>query len=142
MAMPKKKTAALARPVRRAGPARRASASASARPAAKAPARMPAPAPTAKADNGKGGEAPKADKAEKIDKAHKVKVLRDSFTMPKTEFAVLQALKQRASHGGRAVKKSEVLRAGVLALAEMGDAAFLAAIGAVPAVKTGRPAKA
>ena len=54
----------------------------------------------------------------------------------------LQALKQRALDGGRPLKKSEVLRAGLLALAEMGDAAFLAAISAVPAVKTGRPAKA
>jgi hypothetical protein len=33
-----------------------------------------------------------------------------------------------------------VLCAGVQALAGMGDAAFLAAVGAVPVVKTGRPA--
>jgi hypothetical protein len=34
-----------------------------------------------------------------------------------------------------------VLRAGVMALAAMGDAAFLACLTGVPAVKTGRPAK-
>jgi hypothetical protein len=138
MATAKKKSAAPAKPARKAVAPRRASA----RPAAKAPARVPAHVAAVKADAGKDGEATRPEKAEKAEKAHKVKVMRDSFTMPKTEFAVLQALKQRASNGGRALKKSEVLRAGVLALAEMGDAAFLAAIAAVPAVKTGRPAKA
>jgi hypothetical protein len=37
------------------------------------------------------------------------------------------------------VKKSELLRAGIKALAAMGDAAFAAALGNVPAIKTGRP---
>ena len=39
------------------------------------------------------------------------------------------------------MKKSEVLRAGIKALAGMTDASFLATLSAVPAVKTGRPAK-
>jgi hypothetical protein len=54
---------------------------------------------------------------------------------------VLDQLKLRAAKLGRPAKKSEVLRAGVQALAGMGDAAFLAAVGGVPALKTGRPAK-
>jgi hypothetical protein len=78
----------------------------------------------------------------KPDKPRKDKLLRDSFTIPKSEFAVLDALKQRAAKAGRPVKKSEVLRAGVKALAAMADSAFLAALGAVPAIKTGRPTKA
>lgn len=84
----------------------------------------------------------KADKPEKADKVKKPKLVRDSFTIPKTEYAVLEELKLRASKLGRPTKKSEVLRAGVQALAAMGDAAFLATVNAVPAVKTGRPAKA
>lgn len=85
----------------------------------------------------------KADKGDKAaDKAKKPKLVRDSFTIPKTEYAVLEELKLRAGKLGRPTKKSEVLRAGVQALAAMGDAAFLATVGAVPAVKTGRPAKA
>ena len=76
------------------------------------------------------------------DKPRKTKLVRDSFTIPKTEYAVIEALKERAAKAGRPAKKSEVLRAGVKALAVMGDAAFLAALGAVPAIKTGRPAKA
>ena len=60
---------------------------------------------------------------------------------PKAEYAVLQELKQRSAKLGRPAKKSEVLRAGVNALAAMGDAAFTAAIATVPALKTGRPSK-
>jgi hypothetical protein len=48
----------------------------------------------------------------------------------------------RAGKGGIAAKKSEILRAGIKALAAMNDAAFAAALGAVPPIKTGRPAKA
>lgn len=79
--------------------------------------------------------------AGKADKTKKPKLVRDSFTIPKTEYAVLEDLKLRAAKLGRPTKKSEVLRAGVQALAAMGDAAFLACVSGVPAVKTGRPAK-
>ena len=78
---------------------------------------------------------------DKADKSKKLKLVRDSFTIPKAEYAVLEAMKLRAAKLGRPTKKSEVLRAGVQALAAMGDAAFLACVGSVPAVKTGRPAK-
>lgn len=80
-------------------------------------------------------------KPDKSDKPRKNKLLRDSFTIPKSEYAVLEALKERAAKAGHPAKKSEVLRAGVKALSVMGDIAFLAALGAVPAIKTGRPAK-
>ena len=59
----------------------------------------------------------------------------------RTRFRVLDDLKLRAARLGRPAKKSEVLRAGIMALAAMGDAAFLATVTGVPAVKTGRPAK-
>ncbi len=69
----------------------------------------------------------------------KTKLVRDSFTMPKSEYAVIDSLKQRSAQAGRPLKKSEVLRAGVKALAAMADADFAAAIGNVQALKTGRP---
>jgi hypothetical protein len=84
---------------------------------------------------------PKAEKSDKADKARKLKLVRDSFTIPKAEYAVLEAMKDRAAKAGAPAKKSEVLRAGIKALAGLSDAAFLAALGAVPAIKTGRPAK-
>jgi len=84
----------------------------------------------------------KAKAEDGADKPKKPKLVRDSFTMPKGEYAVLDELKMRAAKLGRPTKKSEVLRAGVQALAALGDAAFLAAVNGVPAIKTGRPAKA
>jgi hypothetical protein len=90
----------------------------------------------------KPAKAEKPKKADAADKAKKPKLVRDSFTIPKNEYTVLEDLKLRAAKLGRPVKKSEVLRAGVIALAGMGDAAFLATVSGVPAVKTGRPAKA
>lgn len=115
---------------------------------AKAPARKAAAKPAAKAAPAKkaAAKAPAAGaakdaKADKADKAKKPKLVRDSFTIPKVEYAVLDELKQRAAKLGRPMKKSEVLRAGLKALAGMTDASLLATLSAVPAVKTGRPAK-
>lgn len=76
---------------------------------------------------------------EKAAKPKKPKLVRDSFTIPKAEYLVLDELKQRAAVLARPVKKSELLRAGIKALAAMSDAAFLAALADVPAIKTGRP---
>jgi hypothetical protein len=72
-------------------------------------------------------------------KIKKDKLVRDSFTMPKAEYAVLAELKQRAVRLARSVKKSELLRAGVKLLATLSDTALLTALAQVPAIKTGRP---
>lgn len=80
------------------------------------------------------------NKPVKLEKVKKPKLIRDSFTIPKPEYVVLDALKERAGKLARGVKKSELLRAGIKALAAMPDAAFLAALAAVPTIKTGRPA--
>jgi hypothetical protein len=72
----------------------------------------------------------------------KEKVVRDSFTMPKSDYEKIAVLKQKCLDAGVSVKKSEILRAGLLLL----DSApttegLLAAISAVETIKTGRPAK-
>ena len=69
----------------------------------------------------------------------KPKLVRDSFTIPKSEYMVLDGLKVRAANLTRHVKKSELLRAGIAALNAMGDKAFLDALNGVPSLKTGRP---
>ena len=121
--------------------------------AARAPAKSPAKPPlkTAAKTPVKAKLSPQAktavktavkpvNKPIKVEKAKKPKMIRDSFTIPKTEYVVIDALKERAGKLSRAAKKSELLRAGVKALAAMSDAAFLAALTAVPTIKTGRPA--
>ncbi len=69
----------------------------------------------------------------------KPKLVRDSFTIPKPEYLVLEVLKARAVKLTRPAKKSELLRAGIQALHQMTDKAFLAALDSVPSLKTGRP---
>lgn len=69
----------------------------------------------------------------------KPKLVRDSFTIPKNEFAAIEAMKTRAIALGTSVKKSELLRAGLMALQSLSDADFKAALAAVPTLKTGRP---
>ena len=78
---------------------------------------------------------------EKTSKQKKPKLVRDSFTIPKAEYLILDDLKQRAVRTGTPTKKSELLRAGIKALAAMTDSGFKAALSAVPTIKTGRPAK-
>lgn len=122
MATAKKTSPAAGKPP--AAPTTRAKAPATKKvsPAKKAPAK-PAATPT----------------VQKVAKPKKPKLVRDSFTIPKAEYVVLEALKQRAAKHTRAVKKSELLRAGIKALAAMPDAAFLTALANVPTIKTGRP---
>jgi hypothetical protein len=79
--------------------------------------------------------------ASEDNKTKKPKLVRDGFTMPKNEYAVLDVLKLRAAKLGRPVKKSELLRAGVKALEAMSDTALTQALDNVPAIKTGRPKK-
>lgn len=80
-------------------------------------------------------------RAEKAVKAKKPKLVRDRFTLPKTEKAALAELKERSGKLGLPVKKSELLRAGIKAMAGMPDQLLLAALKAVPRVKADRPAK-
>ncbi len=108
--------------------------------AAKRPA---AKKPLSKAFAGsKTAKTAKPIKPVKAEKPKKPKLVRDSFTIPKVEYVVLEALKLRAAKLTRAVKKSELLRAGIKALAAQSDAAFLSSLEKVPAIKTGRPASA
>ena len=82
--------------------------------------------------NGKPNLAPAGPKV-------KHKLVRDSFTIPKAEYEVLEGLKHRAVNLKRPAKKSELLRAGVAALHGMTDKAFLSALNGVTSLKTGRP---
>ncbi|MBZ4201394.1 MAG: hypothetical protein LAC66_05820 [Methylotenera sp.] len=77
----------------------------------------------------------------KAPKVPKLKMERDSFTMPKTEYAQFAVLKDRLVKLGQPAKKSELLRAGIMQLAAMTDAALKAAMAKVPTIKTGRPNK-
>ncbi len=78
---------------------------------------------------------------EKPLKPKKIKLVRDSFTIPKPEYLILDNLKLRATNLKHPIKKGELIRAGIKALAAMTDQQLLGALKAVPMLKTGRPGK-
>jgi hypothetical protein len=98
-------------------------------------------APETLAKKTKTAQSAKADKGSKAPKAPKLrqKAVRDSFTMPEADFSLVATLKARALAGKRETKKSELLRAGLQALAAMDGPTLLAALQALEPVKTGRP---
>ena len=142
-------TARPARPARKAAAPAKAATAAKKSPAKTAPRRAarpaaapakPAPVKAATAKATSKVTAP-AKTEKKKDKPEKVKVVRDSFTIPKVEYAQLAAMKKRAMDMGLEIKKSELLRAGLALLTGTNDAAFRKAVGNVPTLKTGRPGK-
>lgn len=83
------------------------------------------------------GAQPGGTKKKKTEKREKV--IRDSFTMPKHDFEKIAELKAVCLKSGVVVKKSELLRAGLAALAALPEKKLLAVVASVETVKTGRP---
>jgi hypothetical protein len=81
------------------------------------------------------------DKAAKKAGKGNSKLVRDSFTMPEADFAVIALLKGRALGARRAAKKSELLRAGLRALAKLDAKSLVTALDQLETVKAGRPRK-
>lgn len=114
------------------------------------PNKLPAPAKASAAPKLPAAPAPDSQAAATVAPATaakpvrstKDKLVRDSFTMPRADFALIQQLKERALGFKRATKKSELLRAGLQALAGMSAAQLQAQLGKLVTIKAGRPKKA
>jgi len=74
-----------------------------------------------------------------VEAPKKDKLIRDSFTLPREDFELIATLKDRALDFKRPTKKSELLRAGLQALAKLEPAALRAALEALRPLKAGRP---
>lgn len=81
-----------------------------------------------------------AKKHKDVDKEND-KLVRDSFTIPAREYDAIDALKQRYLENGIHMKKSEILRAGLLALSSMDSDDLAAVAGRIERIKPGRPKK-
>lgn len=129
-ARPAKKVVAKPAPTRRAAPKPVVAAA----PAKKLLKPMKAPSAT---------KPPKAAKAPGAAKPIKVKrrLVRDSFTMPATDYDLINILKDRALTFMRPAKKSELLRAGLHALAALPEAQLKSQLDALMPLKPGRPKK-
>lgn len=89
-------------------------------------------------------KAPKAEKPAKVDKSAKAsreKVVRDSFSMPKSEHAQLKTLRETLAKAGRICTKSELLRAGVQLLLKESPASTRALVERLSVVPKGKSAK-
>jgi hypothetical protein len=73
------------------------------------------------------------------DKVRKAKLVRDSFTMPEQEYAVLGQVKKACIKAGFEIKKSELLRIGVALISQLDMATLQKVLGSLPQLKTGRP---
>jgi len=80
-------------------------------------------------------------KEAKAVKKPKLKVVRDSFTMPQSEYQKIAEIKELCLKAGLPVKKSEVLRAGLQVLSAMAEAQMLNTLNGLDKIKTGRPNK-
>lgn len=86
-------------------------------------------------------EAASPKKGEKPGKPKKAKLVRDSYAMPEAEYAKIGEIKKRLAGMKAEAKKSEILRAGIAALAALNDAELKAVMARVERIKTGRPSK-
>lgn len=80
--------------------------------------------------------------AESKEKLKKIKLVRDSFTMPEPEYAVLGDVKKACLKAGIEVKKSELLRVGVALIRQLDTAQLKEILAHLPTLKAGRPKKA
>ncbi len=71
----------------------------------------------------------------------KVKVVRDSFSMPQEDYALIAQLKARAQEAGMPMKKSALLRAGLQLLDKASALQFKRVLSGLTPIKTGRPKK-
>jgi hypothetical protein len=147
VAKPAVKAAAKAAPK----PALKAAVKTPAKPAAKPavkPAVKAAAKPVAKPAVKPAAKAPAAPMAAPVhaesapaagDKLRKAKLVRDSFTMPEQEYAVLGQVKKACIKAGFEIKKSELLRIGVALISQLDMATLQKVLGSLPQLKTGRP---
>lgn len=79
--------------------------------------------------------------AEAREKTKKTKLVRDSFTMPEAEYAMLGEVKRACIKAGFEVKKSQLLRAGVALVRQMDVTRLREVLDGLPTLKAGRPKK-
>ncbi|MFL6659204.1 MAG: hypothetical protein ACJ8GW_14085 [Massilia sp.] len=152
VAKPAKKVAAKPAVKAVAKPAAKPAVKSAAKPAVKS-AVKPAVKPTAKAASKAPGKtlapklpaspvaapAPAPAPTEVREKVRKAKLVRDSFTMPEQEYAVLGQVKKACIKAGFEIRKSELLRIGVALISQLDMATLQKVLASLPELKTGRP---
>ena len=97
--------------------------------------------PTKRSDGETANAVAKAQKSAADKTRNGDKVVRDTFKMPEREYALIDVLKQRCRAFGVEIKKSEVLRAGLIAMRELSDARLGDVVRPLAAARTEREAR-
>ena len=108
------------------------------KPAAKNAARPVLNTATRNSDAARASARP-SDADTDLPKERKAKLVRDSFTMPEQEYAVLGQVKKACIKAGFEIKKSELLRIGVALISQLDLATLQQVLASLPQLKTGRP---
>ena len=120
---------------------RKSAGPASKRPPVKKPAAKAAAKPVAKKATAPKKPKPAAKPKKAAAAPAELKVVRDGFTMPQADYDKIKSLKARCLKNGVEVKKSQLLRAGLLALESLPLPELLQRIAALSPVKAGRKKK-
>jgi len=78
-------------------------------------------------------------KSPEPEKPERERVIRDSFTLPVSDYQRISRIQERALKASFHANKSEIMRAGLLILDELPDAELTSALRRVEKIKTGRP---
>jgi hypothetical protein len=73
------------------------------------------------------------------DSRAKIKLVRDSFTLPEPDHELIKKCKKAAMTAGRETKKSEVVRAAIQAFSQLSLGDQMAAYNALQPIAVGRP---
>jgi len=96
-------------------------------------------ATTDRFDRAEGIFSKSTEKPEAVNYEPIPKVMRDSFTMPSTDYDLIASTKARCLSAGISVTKSEILRAGLHTLGQMSERELIVLFDKLEKVKTGRP---
>lgn len=66
-------------------------------------------------------------------------VRRDTFTFPRSDYQIIETLKEQCLRAGVAVSKSEIIRAGLHALKNLDETQLLEVVKGIEKIKTGKP---
>jgi len=88
----------------------------------------------------------KSDKKSKVNpiknkesEIHSTRVIRDTFSMPKRDYELINKLKLECLKQGTSMTKSEIIRAGLQVLDNMAASRLKSAVSKVEKIRTGRP---
>lgn len=83
----------------------------------------------------------KIEKTQVSPKVKREKLIRDSFTIPESEYAVLSTVKKACLNASIEVRKSDLLRIAIGQLSLMSMAKLTSALNGLTKIQTGRPKK-